>query len=202
MTKQSALEKFEYLKGLKLDLVTDGAISGIRFSDVPADLFAEFEAFMVGSAYPVISGLPCAYAGDWERFRRRKIAEVGREQHVISLRAAMAGPKPDELAAAPVISCWVALRYPVFSGSALIGNIESHPNSLKPPSQTSRLCGINLEKSWARTFSRWYRLGEPGKLDELARQFGPVLKEYAPLQVEMDELQNILAQDRRTLLGN
>jgi hypothetical protein len=75
----------------------------------------------------------------------------------LSRLAAGEGPTPLELASAPVIGRWfLAPRVE----ACLIGEISGHPTigELRP-GRTTSLFAIDEEAGWARTWSRWYRLG-------------------------------------------
>ncbi|SER59505.1 hypothetical protein SAMN05216548_12813 [Faunimonas pinastri] len=72
------------------------------------------------------------------------------------------GPSEEELAAAPLISAWTLGSRPV---TCLRGDIYNHPR-LAPTTVarddiTSDLVVIDETLGWARTLSRWYRLGLP-----------------------------------------
>lgn len=75
-------------------------------------------------------------------------------------------PASSQLAVAPVIERWRVTTRPAY---CLTGDVTGHP--LKPGAGrrvvTSDLVLIDGERGWARTRSRWYRLGiyAEGKLD-------------------------------------
>ena len=77
-------------------------------------------------------------------------------------------PSADALASAPVIDCWL----PAFrSSGALIGKISGHPNITSGRNGlTSQLFVIDPAMGWARTWSRFYRLGRPGDQNERRQQ--------------------------------
>ncbi len=70
------------------------------------------------------------------------------------------GPDTAELAAAPILSGWRRSLVPCLE-PVLIGQVAEHP---RLPGQrrvaTSRLLALDPDRGWARTVSRWYRLGE------------------------------------------
>ena len=97
---------------------------------------------------------------------RRAIAgdiagEVARLEALVRDMASIASghrPGDDELAGAPIIDHWsVALR-PL---PCLIGGVHGQPNLRGPISATSGLCIFAPDLGWARTVSRYYRLGRP-----------------------------------------
>ena len=75
----------------------------------------------------------------------------------LSRLAAGEGPTAADLAAAPIIRRW--LFGPVVE-TCLIGEISGHPTigELRP-GRTTSLFAIDEDAGWARTWSRWYRLG-------------------------------------------
>lgn len=91
------------------------------------------------------------------------------ERLLVDLKAARDGHRagPTELGGAPLIECWrVAMR----DTPCLIGHVTDHPDpdvgrGRLGLSVTSDLWIIDQERGAARTFSRWYRLG-----DELQRE--------------------------------
>jgi hypothetical protein len=70
------------------------------------------------------------------------------------------GRTPDAvvLARAPVLSAWSYLADA--NGVRLMGVVQGHPNVGPGPILTSPLYAIDPQLQWARTLSRFYRLGE------------------------------------------
>jgi hypothetical protein len=70
------------------------------------------------------------------------------------------GPTADELAAAPLLDLWQPAAK---ADPCLVGASSGHP--LLPGDgrliHTSALWAFDREAGWARTLSRWYRLGTP-----------------------------------------
>jgi hypothetical protein len=71
-------------------------------------------------------------------------------------RMAMFQPNA-ELEGAPTLHDWSAVRRPV---GGLSGIVEAHPLLGTRPVVTSEVFAIDRKRGWARTFSRFYRLGE------------------------------------------
>jgi hypothetical protein len=66
-------------------------------------------------------------------------------------------PTAGDLSAAPIIDDWtIADR----QESALAGLISGHPVLGTRPGITSSVFALDLDHGWARTWSRWYRLGK------------------------------------------
>ena len=74
--------------------------------------------------------------------------------------AARAGPAPSVLAAAPILDFWQPSVRPT---GALVGVVTGHPNIVAGHTAlTTDLFAIDAEGAWARTWSRFYRLGRAG----------------------------------------
>lgn len=75
-----------------------------------------------------------------------------------AIAAAEAGPSGANLAQAPVLSDWKAA---ISSGGHIMlwGEVVDHPLLGTTSITTSQLIAIDAEAGWARTASRWYRLG-------------------------------------------
>jgi hypothetical protein len=68
-------------------------------------------------------------------------------------------PRSIDLRAAPIIDKW---SYGLVPAPCLVGSVRGHPvlgNLARV--HTSELILIDQEHRWARTWSRYYRLGEP-----------------------------------------
>ena len=91
-----------------------------------------------------------------------QLTPVPRENLLKALRAleaAEAGPSPDTLAAAPLLTLWS----PVLIGTELFlaGEATDHPHLPDGPITTSPLLALAPNLTWARTVSRFYRLARP-----------------------------------------
>lgn len=76
-----------------------------------------------------------------------------------ALAAIAAGPSAEDLAQAPCLDNWYS------SGEKfayLEGTVHDHPELTSDrPIYTSAVLAIDAHAQWARTISRWYRLGTP-----------------------------------------
>ncbi|WP_354670364.1 DUF6634 family protein [Paracoccus sp. TOH] len=77
-----------------------------------------------------------------------------------AIAAAEAGPSQADLAQAPVLSDWKAAISPC-GHIMLWGEVTDHPLLGNASIHTSQLIAIDPKAGWARTASRWYRLGRP-----------------------------------------
>lgn len=66
-------------------------------------------------------------------------------------------PMPEELERAPLIDRYLVAPRQV---GALVGQIHGHPHVKGPVSVTSELWVLAEHLGWARTYSRFYRLGQ------------------------------------------
>lgn len=76
-----------------------------------------------------------------------------------ALEEADAGPSPATLAAAPLLTVWC----PILIGAdlCLAGQATGHPTLPDDYITTSPLLALAPDLTWARTLSRFYRLGLP-----------------------------------------
>ncbi|QEU06990.1 DUF6634 family protein [Paracoccus yeei] len=89
-----------------------------------------------------------------------------------AIAAAEAGPSEADLAQAPVLSNWKAAISPD-RHTMLWGEVTDHPLLGNASIHTSQLIAIDPEAGWARTASRWYRLGR--SIDALAAELAESL---------------------------
>ncbi|ADE85023.1 DUF6634 family protein [Rhodobacter capsulatus] len=98
-----------------------------------------------------------------------------REAQRVATALAEAGPSATDLISAPTMHAWIGVQDTRFGGAILMGRPEGHPVCRGPVSHTSRLCGLDPDLTWARTMTRWYRLGvpaDPGEVSFYALRYG------------------------------
>lgn len=87
---------------------------------------------------------------------------------VADMEAIGRGLGPEDLVEgeAPLLDRWILGRCPI---RCLVGLSTGHPRlpGENRPIGTSDLWLISEDRSWARTLSRWYRLGRPAGHDDL-----------------------------------
>ncbi|MCD1645362.1 DUF6634 family protein [Aurantimonas coralicida] len=71
------------------------------------------------------------------------------------------GPALIELASAPMIVAPRAI--PDLSCYRLIGHVAGHPHVGSGPARTSRIYAIDRYRSWARSYSRLWRIDDGGR---------------------------------------
>ena len=80
---------------------------------------------------------------------------------LVALEAGEAGPSSNDLAVAPLLNDWQAI---LMRGSCcLAGEVYGHPQ-FHGSITTSALIVLDPGLTWARTMSRFYRLGSPFRL--------------------------------------
>ena len=188
------------LRALKLPVIDAPRIGKvIRLADIPLDLREDFDALRVGSGCPIVDGEVCIWPHDWEAFRSIMLKRAHHDMHALSLQLGAQEPGPDDLAAAPLMSDWVLIRDPTYGGAILLGVPSGHPTSRGPVSNTSRLCGFDPVGHWARTVTRWYRLGEMSTINALASSRAPRLLPLGLEVLTFEEARRIIAADRERL---
>ncbi|RWR14937.1 DUF6634 family protein [Paenirhodobacter populi] len=120
--------------------------------------------------------------------------------HMPIIALAEAGPSASDLADAPQLDHWMAMRE--FTGRiVLFGDVTGHPLLRNTGIVTSQLFGIDTKAGWARTLSRWYRLGRPLAPDNGTCPFGfrPLANPdtlAAALAAHADEIRRLAAEAR------
>lgn len=103
------------------------------------------------------------------------------------LARASQDPTEGEFAAAPFLDKWEVVRDP-FNYMILYGRVAGHPTLRGPAIKTSPLLRLDAAAGWARTFSRFYRLGEPLSAGRHPQQSDAVNKGfYEVLKTETDD---------------
>ncbi|WP_147393083.1 DUF6634 family protein [Paracoccus siganidrum] len=119
-------------------------------------------------------------------------------RHVCSVLATLdAGPPRAELATAPILQHWQTFR--TLHGSVVLaGCVSGHPVLRDGPICTSGLLSLCPAGGWARTVSRWYRLGTPvsaGTPDET-----PIIPDNLAMALLIDGLQPLDLVETQSLL--
>jgi hypothetical protein len=71
-------------------------------------------------------------------------------------------PTERELGGSPLVDPWALAMRPA---PCLVGGLHGHPNLSGPSVCTSELLVLAPDLGWARTRSRFYRLGRPAGMD-------------------------------------
>lgn len=101
-----------------------------------------------------------------ERHEFSDSAKLQRLADDIRRIAAGAGPTPEELDGSPVLEDWTFQKCGVY---CLAGLARNHPRLGSQSIVTSQLYAISDDRTWARTYSRFYRLISPVSGDEDVR---------------------------------
>jgi hypothetical protein len=87
----------------------------------------------------------------------RLVAAVERLAADIARITAGEAPTPAEIEAAPLLDGWALALAPQ---TVLAGSVSSHPLlGTRPLIRTSPVYALDVERGWARTWSRFYQLG-------------------------------------------
>jgi hypothetical protein len=94
-------------------------------------------------------------------------AEIERLKHLVADLEAMAsgdGPTMREISEAPYLDQWVVGRQP---SPCLIGLVTGHPrlSGSDRAVRTSEMMVLDQDEQWARTLSRFFRLGSRARTD-------------------------------------
>lgn len=121
--------------------------------------------------------------------------------HLPVIALAEAGPSPADLADAPLLDHWFALRE--FTGRIVLsGDVTGHPILPDTDIIASQLFGLDTTAGWARTLSRCYRLGRPisARNGALRCPFGfrplAAADKVAALTAHADEIRRLAAEAR------
>jgi hypothetical protein len=190
-------EHIDTLMKLTVPVLRDGERrSVIRLADVPADLLEAFRVFRQDADDLYVQGQHCVPSADWDKFLNLERMRCYRLMRTQSLALGADGPGEADLAIAPTLTDWVAVRDRQFGGAFLFGSPTGHPFCRGPLSHTSRLCGIDPQGRWARTSSRWYRLERMARLDDLKAAYAGALRRWAGCELTIDDVMAIIEEDR------
>lgn len=80
------------------------------------------------------------------------------DRALVAIAAAEVGPSAFELHAAPELDLWIP-QVNIIGELVLEGEVKAHPILGNDAITTSPLIALDPDRKWARTVSRWYRLG-------------------------------------------
>jgi hypothetical protein len=163
---------------------------------IPPVVLEAFEALTPSVKYVKAQRAWCLTVGEWLSCRERLISKLMQRMKGRSLELGLTGASPGDLKQAPILSPWIAIQDPRCGGAILIGTQAGHPTLKGSLINTSRLCGIDPGKAWARTASRWYRLGHPATADNILRLLGPKVAALQHLALEFWQVQALIAEDQ------
>ena len=175
--------------------VASGGDSYVVTGSIPLEVLKAFEALTPSVRYVKVGPARCVPIGDWLSCRERLISKLMRRMTSRSFELGISVPTSDDLKNAPTLSPWIAIRDPEYGGAILVGMQTGHPTLRGPLISTSRLCGIDASRTWARTVSRWYRLNDPATADNLTERLGRKSAGLKARALEFSELQALIAED-------
>ena len=127
------------------------------------------------------------------------------DRAIISIAAAEAGPSTEDMEHAPELDLW-RLQVNFFGELVLECNVRRHPVLGDRAIITSPVIALDPHERWARTVSRWYRLGPHHPREGHVHRSHPYLAPLLPpdraqvdrrLEVYMESLREMDAQDRQ-----
>lgn len=163
---------------------------------IPHEVREAIEALILRVQYIKIDQQWCMIRTDWLSYKDQLIAILMTRMTRRSLELGKRGPTPDDLVDAPMLSPWIAIKDPQCGGAILVGLQTGHPFLKGRLINTSRLCGIDISRTWARTASRWYRLAEQATEDDLDEQLGGKVAALKHLMLAFTQVQDVVARDQ------
>lgn len=170
--------------------------SYIHMTSIPPEVLTAINA--LPSDYFVAGNeeYQCLDRSDWLRCREQLLSELMKRMTRRSLELSLQGPKPEDLAHAPHLALWYPIRHPESGGAILVGVQTGYSSLDGHLINTSRLCGICTEGEWARTATRWYKLGELAKPTDLRNLSRKNAINFRRLGLTLSEVQQDIATDR------
>jgi len=194
---------FQMLRDIELEVhqTSDSGLPWVRLSDVPDKLKPALEAFSVLRLAPIAEGSRQIYAHDWLEFLKAQKKAAYEDLRRVSLRRGGAGPLPGDLLDTPELVNWIVLKDPKFDGVILLGTPRGHPTTRGPLSSTSRLCGLDEGSKWARTVTRWYKLGKQVTVDHFY-ELHPRVGDVSKYILTIPAARTLIATDRMMFAGH
>ena len=122
----------------------------------------------LGMPHPDTAGEPWAWPEGYHDRRRERLTAV------LKALGRGEGPSAAEIAAAPLLDAWQQTSSNE-GMTVLVGVVSGHPRLLDGPVTTSPLLLLDVERGFARTVSRWYRIGR--SLSDYLRDSQPAADE-------------------------
>lgn len=127
------------------------------------------------------------------------------EEALRAIADAERGPTDEELSDAPYVNHY-RLERTGESGQRIYGQLHGHPTIDDPYVTTTPLFGFDPDEGWARTRSRWYRLGSdwllpnPEERDEMVEAVQRLLKatrDWVAAEIHDDQKLREVIEERR-----
>jgi hypothetical protein len=166
----------------------------IRLDEVPSELAALFREYK-GSPYVERGGYLYALQKDWLDFLAPLLDAELEKRNVRAQAEAPFGPSEQDLEEAPYLEIWSPFLNERTSTIHLVGRVSGHPYIRGPYMATSPLKGMDGTMSWARTLSRWYRLGQPVSEQDIRLAY-PLISPNA-IGLDPVELSQVMAKALR-----
>jgi len=163
---------------------------------IPEGVLDEFEALSPPVRYVEIGSTWCLSLGQWISCKDRLIIKLATQMRKRSLLLGLEGPSSDDIRQAPTLSPWIAISDVQCGGVILVGMQTGHPTISGALINSSRVCGMAHDLSWARTFSRWYRLDAMVYRETLIEALGNRLAGLKHLTLQPSEIQAAISADQ------
>lgn len=173
----------------------DGVLYAVA-DTIPSGALEALEAMPSPVKYVLVDEVWSVPASEWMASKRRLMSTLGMRMTNRSLQLGVEGPAYHDLEDAPLLNPWTAIRDQQFGGAILLGIQSGHPTLRGRLINTSRLCGIAVDQSWARTASRWYRLKDLVKPEDLIERLGHQVGGLEHLTLDAREVKAFVERDQ------
>ncbi|MBM06968.1 MAG: hypothetical protein CMH88_11495 [Oceanibulbus sp.] len=174
---------------------TDGAAYAVADS-IPPEIHEAIGQLNLTVAWVEVGERLNVPVENWVSCREKLIVGLMKRMTRRSLELSKVGPSTAELDLAPTLSPWSAVLDPEYGGAILVGAQNGHPTLRGRFINTSRLCGLDTEGAWARTSTRWYRLGDNASRRELCSLLYGRLGLADALMLTLSEVQAYIKADQ------
>ncbi len=173
----------------------DGVLYAVA-DTIPSEALEALEAMPSPVKYVLVDEVWSVLASEWMASKRQLMSTLGMRLTNRSLQLGVEGPADHDLEAAPLLNPWTAIRDPQCGGAILLGIQSGHPTLKCRLINSSRLCGIAADQSWARTASRWYRLKEEVTTEDLVERLGHQVGGLEHLTLDAREVKAFVERDQ------
>lgn len=132
----------------------------------------------------------------WTELLEEELNKAARLALPAALELGEAGPSVEDLVEAPSLAEWTPVMLASVGGVCIVGTNHGHPLIRGRAISTSLLCGLDVRRTWARTLSRWYRLGRFVTLEELTELHGFGITRLGAVAVTVEYARDWLEADR------
>ena len=186
-------DHLDWLLTLELPMVTHNVERELAAHVIPAVLLEPLAKFYGQIPWHVRDGERYLTHYAWCEFLAHERERFHLSMTEESAELGRIGPSAEDLAKAPMLDNWVACSYGLYSAH-LLGTPIGHPVRSSLFVKTSFLCAIDPDGTWARTISRWYRLGKMLSDVEFYALHGRKIARFLPDIIDVPQTTYILKQ--------